>query len=94
MQKTRVNDIPYDMLEYMSSEDTDWDSAWMQYTDETLLWECKDGTIIAIEDMKTSHIKNCIAMIEKSIKTNKPWRIEYLNSLKAELASRKELNIQ
>lgn len=73
--------------EFMSSEDTDWDSAWMHYTPETL-WECKDGTIIAIEDMKTSHIKNCIAMIEKSINANKPWRTEYLSTLKAELASR------
>lgn len=81
------HDIPLDMLEYMSSEDTDWDSAWMNYIPETL-WECKDGTILAIEDMKTSHIKNCIAMIERSIKANRPWRPEYLEPLTQELKRR------
>ena len=29
-------------------------------------WTTKDGEKIAIEDMETSHIKNCIEMIDKS----------------------------
>ena len=91
------HDIPFDMLEYMSSEDTDWNTVWdidgREYIIDTLpetLWECKDGTILAIEDMKTSHIKNCIAMIERSIKANKPWRTWYLEPLTQELKRRQQ----
>ena len=74
-------------LEDLVSEDTDWNSEWMDPPTETL-WECKDGTIIAIKDMKTNHIKNCIAMIYRSLKANKPWRTEYLEPLIEELKRR------
>lgn len=54
------------------------------------VWVCGNGTLVLIEDMKTTHIKNCIAMIERSVKANRPWRIEYLKSLQKELEKRQK----
>lgn len=51
-------------------------------------WRMKDDTLIAIRDMDTSHIKNCIKMIYKS---NGTWRHQYLKYLKNELIKRKYL---
>lgn len=51
-------------------------------------WRMKDGKLIAIRDMDTSHIKNCIKMIYRS---NGTWRHQYLRYLKAELIKRKYL---
>lgn len=53
-----------------------------------LAWECKDGKIIAISDMTTGHIKNCIAMIKRSVAKDKPWRLYYLEPLLKELRNR------
>lgn len=40
----------------------------------TVYWETKDGTLMELSEMTDSHINNCIAKIEKSIKSGKPWR--------------------
>lgn len=56
--------------------------------DEEEVWECKDGTTVRISDMDTRHIKNCIAMIERSINNGRPWRTSYLKSLQEELDNR------
>lgn len=75
------------ILEFCSSEDTDWDSMWMYYPIEDYsIWKQKDGTKIPIKDMTTSHIKNCIKMIVR-----KEWREEWLSELLKELIKRKEL---
>lgn len=46
-------------------------------------WEMGNGKKIAIKDMETSHIKNCIKKIN-----NSNWRTEYLESLEEELKNR------
>ena len=51
-------------------------------------WRMKDGKLIAIRDMETSYIKNCIKMIYKS---NGTWRHQYLRYFEAELRKRKFL---
>lgn len=50
------------------------------------IWRTKDGTRIAIKDMETNHIENCLRMIYRS-KGN--WRREYLNALQDELIKRR-----
>ena len=52
-------------------------------------WRMKDGELIAIKDMDTSHIKNCIKMIYRS---NGKWRHQYLRYFEAELRKRKFLS--
>ena len=52
-------------------------------------WRMKDGELIAIKDMDTSHIKHCIKMIYES---NGTWRYPYLKYFKAELITRKYLS--
>ena len=52
-------------------------------------WRMKDGKLIAIRDMDTSHIKNCIKMIYRS---NGTWRHQYLRYFEAELRKRKFLS--
>lgn len=47
-----------------------------------------DGNLIAIQDMDTSHIKNCMKMIYKR---NGNWRTQYLKYFKEELMKRKYL---
>lgn len=51
-------------------------------------WRMKDSNLIAIQDMDTSHIKNCIKMIYRS---NGTWRHQYLRYFEAELRKRKFL---
>ena len=51
-------------------------------------WRMKDGKLIAIRDMETSYIKNCIKMIYRS---NGTWRHQYLRYFEAELRKRKYL---
>ena len=51
-------------------------------------WRMKDGKLIAIRDMDTSHIKNCIKIIYRS---NGTWRHQYLRYFEAELRKRKYL---
>ena len=52
-------------------------------------WRMRNGKLIAIKDMDTSHIKNCIKMIYKS---NGTWRHQYLRYFEAELRKRKFLS--
>lgn len=52
-------------------------------------WRMKNGKLIAIRDMDTSHIKNCIKMIYRS---NGTWRHQYLRYFEAELRKRKFLS--
>lgn len=52
-------------------------------------WRMRNGKLIAIKDMDTSHIKNCIKMIYKS---NGKWRHQYLRYFEAELRKRKFLS--
>jgi len=54
----------------------------------TAYWLTRGNKIIAIKDMKTSHIKNCINIIKK----RKHWRRQYLTPLEIELEMREELN--
>lgn len=36
-------------------------------TDEPEEWTTKDGTTLLVKDMETSHIRNCIAMLHRTI---------------------------
>lgn len=49
-------------------------------------WRTEDGTLVAIRDMVTPHIKNCIRKIYKS---NGMWRRKYLRYFEEELHKRK-----
>ena len=51
-------------------------------------WRMADGNLIAIRDMETSHIKNCIKMIYRK---NGTWRRQYLRYFETELRKRKFL---
>lgn len=51
-------------------------------------WRMADGNLIAIQDMDTSHIKNCIKMIYRH---NGTWRHQYLRYFEEELRKRKFL---
>lgn len=52
-------------------------------------WRMADGNLIALQDMDTSHIWNCIKMIHRSDNT---WRKGYLKYFEEELRRRKFLN--
>ena len=60
---------------------------------EKVYWQTKDGQLIEIGLMSTTHIQNCIAKIEKSIKAGKPWREKALPYLKEELSERYKLYV-
>ena len=49
-------------------------------------WRMNNGELIAIKDMKASHIKNCIRMIYHK---NGTWRHQYLRYFENELRRRK-----
>lgn len=49
-------------------------------------WKMFNGELIAIKDMTTSHIKNCIRMIYRK---NGTWRHQYLRYFELELRRRK-----
>ena len=51
------------------------------------IWIAKDGTKYSISEMTTSHIKNCIRMIQRS---NYRWRPEYIEPLTQELKRREQ----
>jgi hypothetical protein len=49
------------------------------------VWVTKDGKHLLVSRMETSHIRNCIAKIERS---RRGWRKQYLERLKLELEIR------
>ena len=51
-------------------------------------WRMRNGKLIAIRDMDTTHIENCIKMIQRS---NYTWRSQYLRYFKSELRTRQIL---
>lgn len=51
---------------------------------QEMIWVTKDGRRIAVCDMTTDHIVNCIRMIE-SPENTKGWRRRYLDRLNLEL---------
>lgn len=53
------------------------------------IWIAKDGTKYLISQMQTSHIKNCIRIIQRS---NHKWRSEYIEPLTQELKKRNRQN--
>ncbi len=57
----------------------------------SVYWETKDGDFLELSDMTETHIRNCIAKIERSIKDGNPWRENALPYLKAELRDRERL---
>lgn len=61
----------------------------MRFT--TVYWETKDGQLLELSKISTTHIRNCIAKIEKSIEASKPWREKALLYLKAELQDRNRI---
>jgi hypothetical protein len=67
-----------------------WSGGWDNlYTyDPSIVWRTKCGEVMLIENMKTTHIENCINMIKLSGK--KKWRIKSLKHLKRELKKRKK----
>lgn len=54
-------------------------------------WETKDGRLLELCQMSTTHILNCIAKIERSVLANKPWRVKALPYLKEELKDRRRI---
>lgn len=79
-------------LEALYDSDYDLDSAHSDVESISIpAWRMKDGKLIAIRDMETSHIKNCIKMIYRS---NGTWRHQYLRYFEAELCKRKYLKNQ
>ena len=49
-----------------------------------LIWRARDGRFYRVADMQTSHIVNCIRMIERKW----PWRSRYYERLKLEFEMR------
>jgi len=49
------------------------------------LWECGDGSFIAIEDMETSHIENALAFIRRN---NMTHLFDYITVFQKELKNR------
>lgn len=79
-------------LEALYSSDYDLNSTHLSVEFISIpVWRMKDGKLIAIRDMETSHIKNCIKMIYRS---NGTWRHQYLRYFEAELCKRKYLKNQ
>ena len=79
-------------LEALYGSDYDLDSTHLSVEFISIpAWRMKDGKLIAIRDMETSHIKNCIKMIYRS---NGTWRHQYLRYFEAELRKRKYLKNQ
>ena len=76
-------------LEALYDSDYDLDSTHLSVEFISIpAWRMQDGNLIAIQDMDTSHIKNCIKMIYRS---NGTWRHQYLRYFEAELRRRKYL---
>lgn len=56
-------------------------------------WRCFDGRELTLQEMETTHLRNSIAKIRRSIRINKQgkavgWRLDLLKHLVAELERR------
>jgi hypothetical protein len=57
-------------------------------------WQCADGRVITLQEMETSHLRNSIAKIRRSIRTNPVnnkligWRLSFLKPMIAEIERR------
>lgn len=60
--------------------------SWRDGPRNSLLWERKNGSVISIADMETSHIQKCIGMIMHRAN----WRKPYMEPLLLELKRRLE----
>ena len=49
------------------------------------LWRCKDGRVMNVTEMETSHIQNCIKMLERH---DSPFKKSYTKMFNAELERR------
>lgn len=87
-----------DMLpdNYLYGSDYDMDLEKIEYKQDSKIeyiaypaWRMNNGELIAIRDMTTQHIKNCIRMIYRR---NGTWRNQYLRHFEAELRKRKFIN--
>lgn len=61
--------------------------------DSPLLWLCQDQRLLTLQQMETPHIRNSIAKIRRSCRTNDEgklvgWRLRYLKPLVDELERR------
>lgn len=54
------------------------------------MWCCKDGRLMSVEDMTTSHIQNCINMLERN---NNPFKKDYIQMFNNELERRQDEHI-
>lgn len=77
-------------MEWVAEHESVWQQTRWQIEDEAKhgVWTTKDGQEIPVEDMTTSHIRNTIAFIERTDKTDLylPW----VKVFKAELKRRGE----
>lgn len=58
-----------------------------------MIWLTADKRALTLQEMETSHIRNSIAKIRRSIRTNKAgrlvgWRVDFLKPLVEELERR------
>jgi len=52
-----------------------------------LLWQCRDGRMLRLEEMETTHLRNAVAMMML-----KPgWRAAFMEPMLKELKKRKQL---
>jgi hypothetical protein len=58
-----------------------------------LIWITKNGTEFKPEEMPYEHLVNSILKIQRSIRTKKPWRREWLHILLREKARRIQLKL-
>lgn len=67
---------------------------------KTDIWYCADGRDIQIRQMETSHILNCLRMIERKMRVSSmlglfapSWRQHFYKPLRAELQRRYERDL-
>jgi hypothetical protein len=57
-------------------------------------WRCNDGRELTLQEMETTHLRNSIAKIRRSIRVHKVtgaiagWRLQFLKPMVAEIERR------
>lgn len=51
------------------------------------IWRTKDGKVLSVHEMETSHIRNCMKMLHRN---HSPFEEVYAEIFETELAERKE----